>query len=170
MGRDEVRVPEEIIFHICEASLTSSPKRSLPRPSNASSPSHSRACWKQECRPTFSSSSTVSPERLKAIAQAEGMTLKEVPEVLFACVPNAGRSQMAAALLDRAAKGRVHVRSAGSAPANEIHDVVREAMDEVGIDLSKEFPKPLTDEVVRAADVVITMGVRRRLSCLSWKA
>lgn len=96
--------------------------------------------------------------------------MKEVPEVLFVCVPNAGRSQMAAALLDRAAKGRVHVRSAGSAPANEIHDVVREAMDGVGIDLSKEFPKPLTDEVVGAADVVITMGVRRRLSCLSWKA
>jgi len=65
---------------------------------------------------------------------------------------------MAAALLDRLAEGRVHVRSAGSTPAGEIHDSVREAMAEVDLDLSKEFPKPLTDEVVRAADVVITMG------------
>lgn len=97
-------------------------------------------------------------ERLKAVAQAEGVIVKEVPEVLFVCVHNAGRSQMAAALLDRAAEGRVNVRSAGSTPANEIHAGVREAMAEIGIDMSQEFPKPLTDEVVRAADVVITMG------------
>jgi arsenate reductase len=84
--------------------------------------------------------------------------VKDVPEVLFVCVHNAGRSQMAAGLLDRAAQGRVHVRSAGSAPADEIHGNVRAAMDEIGVDLSKEFPKPLMDEVVRAADVVITMG------------
>ena len=84
--------------------------------------------------------------------------MKEVPEILFVCVHNAGRSQMAAALLDQAAKGRVHVRSAGSAPTEEIHANVREAMAEVGIDLSHQFPKPLTDEVVRAADAVITMG------------
>lgn len=84
--------------------------------------------------------------------------MKEVPEVLFVCVHNAGRSQMAAALLDRAAQGRVHVRSAGSAPAHEIHAGVREAMAELDVDLSKEFPKPLTDEAVKAADVVITMG------------
>jgi arsenate reductase (thioredoxin) len=84
--------------------------------------------------------------------------VKEVPEVLFVCVHNAGRSQMAAALLDRAAQGRVHVRSAGSAPAHEIHAGVREAMAELDVDLSKEFPKPLTDEAVKAADVVITMG------------
>jgi arsenate reductase (thioredoxin) len=84
--------------------------------------------------------------------------VKEVPEVLFVCVHNAGRSQMAAALLNRAAGGKVHVRSAGSTPANEIHAGVREAMAEIGVDLSQEFPKPLTDEVVRAADVVITMG------------
>lgn len=82
----------------------------------------------------------------------------QVPEVLFVCVHNAGRSQMAAALLDHLAEGKVHVRSAGSTPANEIHAAVREAMAELGIDLSKEFPKPLTDEAVRAADVVITMG------------
>lgn len=97
-------------------------------------------------------------ERLKAVAQAEGAIVKEVPEVLFVCVHNAGRSQMAAALLSHAAEGKVHVRSAGSTPANEIHAGVREAMAEIGIDLSQEFPKPLTDEVVRAADVVITMG------------
>lgn len=84
--------------------------------------------------------------------------MKEIPEVLFVCVHNAGRSQMAAALLDRYAQGRVHVRSAGSAPASEIHDSVRIAMDEIGIDVSKEFPKPLTEETVRRADVVITMG------------
>ncbi len=97
-------------------------------------------------------------ERLRAAGQAEGVIVKEVPEVLFVCVHNAGRSQMAAALLDRAAEGRVHVRSAGSTPAREIHGGVREAMAEVGIDMAEQFPKPLTDEVVRAADVVITMG------------
>jgi arsenate reductase len=84
--------------------------------------------------------------------------MEDVPEVLFVCVHNAGRSQMAAALLDQKANGRVHVRSAGSTPASEIHKNVRLVMDEIGIDLSKEFPKPLTDEAVRAADVVITMG------------
>ncbi len=84
--------------------------------------------------------------------------MKEVPEVLFICVQNAGRSQMAAALLDHHAKGRVHVRSAGSEPADQINPAVLEAMSEIGVDLAKEFPKPLTDEVVRAADVVITMG------------
>ncbi|MBA3430556.1 MAG: arsenate reductase ArsC [Actinobacteria bacterium] len=97
-------------------------------------------------------------ERLRAAGQAEGVIVKEVPEVLFVCVHNAGRSQMAAALLDRAAGGRVHVRSAGSTPANEIHAGVREVMAEIGVDMAQEFPKPLTDEVVRAADVVITMG------------
>ncbi len=83
---------------------------------------------------------------------------KEVPEVLFVCVQNAGRSQMAAGLLDELAAGRVHVRSAGSEPADQINPAVREAMAEVGVDLDNEFPKPLTDEVVRAADAVITMG------------
>jgi arsenate reductase (thioredoxin) len=97
-------------------------------------------------------------ERLKAYTQAGGSLTKEVPEVLFVCVHNAGRSQMAAALLNRAAEGKVHVRSAGSTPANEIHAGVREAMAEIGVGMSQEFPKPLTDEVVRAANVVITMG------------
>ena len=97
-------------------------------------------------------------ERLTAVAQAGGKIMKEVPEVLFVCVHNAGRSQIAAALLDHHAQGRVHVRSAGSTPADEINPAVVAVMDEVGLDLSKEFPKPLTTEVVQAADVVITMG------------
>jgi arsenate reductase (thioredoxin) len=82
----------------------------------------------------------------------------QVPEVLFVCVHNAGRSQMAAGLLNKLAADRVHVRTAGSDPAEEINPTVIEAMDEVGVDLSHEFPKPLTDESVRAADAVITMG------------
>lgn len=97
-------------------------------------------------------------ERLGALAQVEGKASAEVPEVLFVCVHNAGRSQMAAGLLAKLAEGRVHVRTAGSAPAEEINPVAVEAMREVGVDLSAEFPKPLSDEVVRAADVVITMG------------
>jgi protein-tyrosine-phosphatase len=84
--------------------------------------------------------------------------VKTAPEVLFVCVHNAGRSQMAAGLLHHHAAGAVHVRSAGSAPADEINPAVREAMAEIGLDISREFPKPLTDEVVQAADVVITMG------------
>jgi arsenate reductase (thioredoxin) len=97
-------------------------------------------------------------ERLHAFAQAEGTIAKEVPEVLFVCVQNAGRSQMAAGLLNFWAAGRVHVRSAGSDPAEMINPNVVKAMAEMRIDLSQEFPKPLTDEVVRAADAVITMG------------
>jgi len=88
----------------------------------------------------------------------KGDTATGVPEVLFVCVHNAGRSQMAAGLLDQLAAGRVHVRTAGSDPSNQINPAAVEAMAEVGVDLSKEFPKPLTDEVVRAADAVITMG------------
>jgi protein-tyrosine-phosphatase len=97
-------------------------------------------------------------ERLKALAQYEGLAVKEMPEVLFVCVHNAGRSQMAAGLVRLRSEGRVHVRSAGSDPGEEINPAVVTAMDEVGVDMSEEFPKPLTDEVVRAADVVITMG------------
>jgi protein-tyrosine-phosphatase len=97
-------------------------------------------------------------ERLKALAQAEGIVTKEQPEVLFVCVHNAGRSQMAAGLVRLRSDGRIHVRSAGSDPADTINPAVIAAMDEIGVDMSEEFPKPLTDEVVRAADVVITMG------------
>jgi protein-tyrosine-phosphatase len=81
-----------------------------------------------------------------------------VPEVLFVCVHNAGRSQMAAALLEHRAQGRVRAVSAGSEPADQINPVVAEAMAELDIDVSAELPKRLTDDAVRAADVVITMG------------
>ena len=84
--------------------------------------------------------------------------MTDMPEVLFVCVHNAGRSQMAAALLDHHADGRVVVRSAGSDPADRLNPAVVAAMAEVGLDLSREFPRPLTDQAVEAADVVITMG------------
>jgi arsenate reductase len=97
-------------------------------------------------------------ERLRALAQAEQLIAKDQPEVLFVCVHNAGRSQMAAGLVKLRSAGRIHVRSAGSTPADQINPAVIEAMKELGVDMGEEFPKPLTDEVVRAADVVITMG------------
>jgi protein-tyrosine-phosphatase len=81
-----------------------------------------------------------------------------VPDVLFVCVHNAGRSQMAAALLERKAEGRVRVLSAGSEPADELNPAVVEAMGELGIDISDERPKKLEDGMVRTSDVVITMG------------
>ncbi len=80
------------------------------------------------------------------------------PEVLFVCVHNAGRSQMAAALLHHHAAGAVRVTSAGSVPADQVNPAVREVMAEIGIDLSTEFPRKLTTDAVEAADVVITMG------------
>lgn len=97
-------------------------------------------------------------DRLNALAQTMGAAPKDVPEVLFVCVENAGRSQMAMALMKQRAQGAVHVRSAGSMPASQINDTVSAVMLELGLDLTDEFPKPLTDDVVRAADVVITMG------------
>jgi protein-tyrosine-phosphatase len=97
-------------------------------------------------------------ERLRALAQVEGRMAADVPEVLFVCTHNAGRSQMAAALLNHHSRGRAHARCAGSAPAGQLHPAVVTAMAELGLNLSDAFPKPLTDEVVRAADVVVTMG------------
>ena len=84
--------------------------------------------------------------------------MTDTPEVLFVCVHNAGRSQMAAALLDHHAQGRVHGRSAGSEPADQVNLAVVEVMNEIGLDVSKEFPKKLTTEGVADSDVVITMG------------
>ncbi|MFJ5831406.1 arsenate reductase ArsC [Streptomyces sp. NPDC093089] len=81
-----------------------------------------------------------------------------LPSVLFVCVHNAGRSQMAAAFLSRLGADRVQVRSAGSAPASAVNPAVVEAMREAGIDIATETPKVLTTEAVRASDVVITMG------------
>src|SRR5207344_2899715 len=88
-------------------------------------------------------------ERLKALAQYEGLIAKATPEVLFVCVHNAGRSQMAAGLVKLRSEGRIHVRSAGSDPGERVNPAVIEAMNEVGVDMAEEFPKPLTDEVVQ---------------------
>ena len=96
------------------------------------------------------------PQALDPVTQQH--ISKDVPEVLFVCVHNAGRSQMAAGLLKLRSGGRIHVHSAGSTPGDEIIPNAITALEELGIDMSEEFPKPLTDEVVRAADVVITMG------------
>ncbi len=84
--------------------------------------------------------------------------MSTTPAVLFVCVHNAGRSQMAAALLEHRAAGRVRVHSAGSNPADRLNPAVLEVMREIGIDLSARTPRRLTDEAVRAADVVVTMG------------
>ena len=84
--------------------------------------------------------------------------MADIPEVLFVCTHNAGRSQMAAALLDQQAAGRVQVTSAGSQPADQLNPAVVQAMAEIGLDISREYPKPLTTGQVQAADVVITMG------------
>jgi protein-tyrosine-phosphatase len=110
-------------------------------------------------------------ERLQAVAQVEGLVAKVLPEVLFVCEHNSGRSQMAAALAHELSHGRVAVRSAGSHPTEKINPTVVQAMGELGIDVRMElamgelgidvrmeFPKPLTDEVVEAADVVVTLG------------
>lgn len=97
-------------------------------------------------------------DRLTALAQAKGAIERTVPEVLFVCEQNAGRSQMAAVLTAQLSQGRVHVRSAGSAPGKELNPAVVEAMAELGLSMTEEFPKPLTDDVVQAADVLVTMG------------
>lgn len=98
-------------------------------------------------------------DRLDALARDAGDVRPDgVPEVLFVCVQNAGRSQMASAILRHLAGDRVHVRTAGSDPAGEVRGSILTALDEIGVPIAGEYPKPLTDEVVRAADVVITMG------------
>lgn len=97
-------------------------------------------------------------ERLRALAQAEGKIASPATQVLFVCVHNIGRSQIAAALLNHYAGNGAEVRSAGSLPQSDVHPLVVQALAERGIDLSGAYPKPLTDDVVRAADYVITMG------------
>jgi protein-tyrosine-phosphatase len=97
-------------------------------------------------------------ERLRALAQAEGRLTKTVPEVLFVCVHNAGRSQLAAALAEQAAAGRIHAWSAGSQPGAAVQPEVVEALAEIGVEVAAVAPKPWTTELVRAADVVVTMG------------
>ena len=97
-------------------------------------------------------------DQLLAAAQATGQAPTATPEQLFVCVHNAGRSQMAAALAQHLSAGRVHVRSAGSAPTGRILPTALQALAERGIEVTDEFPKPLTDDVVHAADVIVTMG------------
>ena len=102
--------------------------------------------------------SRFAAERLSALAKQQANPSGEPPEVLFVCVQNAGRSQIAAAILKHLAGDRVRVRTAGSEPASSVKSTIVAALDEIGVPIGGEFPKPLTDEVVRAADVVITMG------------
>ena len=97
-------------------------------------------------------------ERLKALALVEGTTPHDVPVVLFLCVHNAGRSQMALGWFKDLAGDRAIAWSGGSEPGSEVNPAAIEAMAEVGIDISGEYPKPWTDEIVRASDVVVSMG------------
>jgi arsenate reductase len=97
-------------------------------------------------------------DQLLAAAQAEGRIATGTPEILFVCVHNSGRSQMAAALASHLSAGKVHVRSAGSRPDRAIHPLTIQALAERGIEIAEAFPKPLTDDVVRAANVIVTMG------------
>jgi arsenate reductase (thioredoxin) len=97
-------------------------------------------------------------EQLTAAAQADGRIAKPVPEVLFVCIHNAGRSQMAAALAQHLSAGKVHVRSAGSQPPDQINPMAIQVVAERGITLTEAYPKPLTNDVVHAADVIVTMG------------
>jgi ArsR family transcriptional regulator len=105
-----------------------------------------------------SATARFAAERLGALASVDAPRADAAPEVLFVCVRNAGRSQMAAAILRALAGNRVRVRTAGSAPASAVSPSIVAVLDEIGVSIEGEFPKPLTDEVVRAADVVVTMG------------
>jgi arsenate reductase (thioredoxin) len=97
-------------------------------------------------------------ERLRALAKVEGKMVSDKPSVMFLCVHNAGRSQMASGWLKHLSGDRIDVFSGGSEPASAVNPAAVEAMAEVGIDIRAEFPKPWTDEIIRAADVVVTMG------------
>ena len=97
-------------------------------------------------------------ERLRALARAQGQLAKDVPAILYLCNHNAGRSQMAAAFTAQLGQDQIIVMSAGSTPSAEVNAVAIQAMAELGIDLTQEYPKPITEEVIRDADVVITMG------------
>jgi len=97
-------------------------------------------------------------EQLTAAAQADGRLIKPIPELLFVCVQNAGRSQTAAALAQHLSAAKVHVRSAGSRPADKINPIAVQVLAERGITLTEAYPKPLTNDVVHAADVIVTMG------------
>ncbi len=104
-------------------------------------------------------------DRLRALAKTEHLVNDERPAVLFLCVHNAGRSQMAAGLLRHLSGGAIAVFSGGSEPASEINPVAIQAMAEIGIDITNEFPKPWTNEVVGAVDVVVSMGCGDACPC-----
>ena len=132
--------------------------RSARRPSNATSRRATSFCRRTIATPLLGSrTAAFATLRLDALARSEA-THHAVPEVLFVCVENAGRSQLAAGILRQLAGDRVLVRTAGSAPADAVRATIVTALDEIGVPLGGEFPKPLTDEAVRAADVVVTMG------------
>jgi arsenate reductase len=97
-------------------------------------------------------------DRLYALLKSDNLQPSDTVDILFVCVHNSGRSQMAAGFTAKLGGDKVTVRSAGSAPKESISNLVLEVMAEVGIDITQEFPKPLTEEVVRASDAVITMG------------
>jgi protein-tyrosine-phosphatase len=105
-------------------------------------------------------------ERLDAVAQVQGTIVTRVPEVLFACTHNAGRSQIAAALARHYAGRRLRIRTGGTTPGPTIYPEVHRAMARIGLSLGEEFPKPLTDEVIAVADVVVTLGCGARCPVL----
>ncbi|MBG6108836.1 metalloregulator ArsR/SmtB family transcription factor [Frigoribacterium sp. CG_9.8] len=102
--------------------------------------------------------SRFAADRLRSLADADGIRRDSIPDVLFVCVQNAGRSQLASAILRSLAGDRVRVLTAGSEPAGSINPKIVATLDEIGVSIDGEYPKPLTDEVVRGADYVITMG------------
>lgn len=102
--------------------------------------------------------SRYADDRLRALAKNLGLITNAPPSVLFVCVHNAGRSQMAAGWLRHLSQGKIEVYSGGSLPGTDLNTSAIEAMREVGIDIANEFPKPFAVEIVQAADVVITMG------------
>ena len=97
-------------------------------------------------------------DRLRALARVEGKTERDKPSIVFLCVHNAGRSQMAAGWARQLAGDRIELFSGGSDPAGEVNPSAVAVMAEAGVDISTEYPQPWTDEIVRAADVVVTMG------------
>ena len=97
-------------------------------------------------------------DRLRAMAKVRGLITDSPPSVLFVCVHNAGRSQMAAGWLRHLSRGKIEVYSGGSLPGKDLNAAAVEAMREVGVDIANEFPKPFAVEIVQSADVVITMG------------
>jgi ArsR family transcriptional regulator len=119
--------------------------------------SHSLLAMRERTPLLSSRTAAFATQRLDDLLRAEEVD-HAVPEVLFVCVENAGRSQLAAGILRQLVGDRVLVRTAGSAPADELRASIVTALDEIGVPVGGEFPKPLTDDAVRAADYVVTMG------------